>query len=81
MSVVMKRSHCAWLTCQAQIILWSGTIFNTGRIESWTSSFLYICLCAYHKIGIFVSQHANIDAVYSEIAYAPVVIMLRDYYT
>ncbi len=40
--------HCARLTCQAQVILWSGTIFNTRRIGSWH---LVFCIYVYDTIG------------------------------
>ncbi len=34
----------------------------------------------HHKMGISLSQYANIDVVCSEIAYSPAVIMLQNHY-
>ncbi len=43
-------------------------------------SFISYIFSAYHKMGISLSQHANIDVVCSETAYAPAAIMLQNYY-
>ncbi len=43
-------------------------------------SFVSCIFSTYHKMGISLSQHSNID-VCSEIAYAPTAIMLRNYDT